>query len=201
MERIIDITKIPALWTTCDKSQDRHEPMESMLKGLGISALKVSGPITTPYTIGVAKGYIEALSNSKPPFIILEDDATLVFDSPDKVFKVPDNSDALYLGTSIYGRIQKRTTPGGVIAANAKEYMRVFNMLGFHAIIYLTEEYVEHVITLLRSFIDNPVGGCDDPVAETMWAYNVYSVKEPIFYQKDGRSDGATRLPINILLT
>ena len=146
MERIIDITKIPALWTTCDKSQDRHEPMESMLKGLGISALKVSGPITTPYTIGVAKGYIEALTNSKPPFIILEDDATLVFDSPDKVFKVPDNSDAL------------------------------------------------------RSFIDNPEGGCDDPVAESMWSYNVYSVKKPIFYQKDGRSDDATRLPINILL-
>ena len=124
-----------------------------------------------------------------------------MIDIPDKVFNIPEGADALYLGTSIYGRLQKRTTPGGVLAANANDYMRVFNMLGFHAIIYLTESYVDHVLSILQSFIDNPVGGCDDPVAESMWAYNIYSVKKPVFYQKDGRSDDATRLPINILLT
>jgi hypothetical protein len=200
MERIIDITKIPVAWTTCDKSKDRHEPMESMLQSLGISALKVSGPITTPYTVGVAEGYIEALSNTKPPFLVLEDDATLVRECPEKVFSIPEGADALYLGTSIYGRLRKKTTPGGVIAANANRYMRVFNMLGFHAIIYLTQEYVDHVIDLLECFIETPVGGCDDPVAESMWGYNVYSVRSPIFYQKDGRSDDATRVPIDILL-
>ena len=200
MERIVDITDLPVLWTTCDKSKDRHKPMQDMLKGLSIKADKISGPITTPYTIGVAKGYLEALLKYRPPFLILEDDATLVADDPEKVFNTPENADALYLGTSIYGRVQKKTIPGGVIAADVNEYMRVFNMLGFHAIIYLTEEYVEHVINLLKSFIDNPEGGCDDPVAESMWSYNVYSVKKPIFYQKDGRSDDATRLPINILL-
>jgi len=200
MEKVIDITKIPVLWTTCDKSRDRHEPMESMLRDLGVSGIKVNGPITTPYTIGVAQGYLEALSKFDPPFLILEDDATLVSKDPSRLFNIPNDADALYLGTSIYGRLQGMTRPGGVIAANAGEHMRVFNMLGFHAVIYLTEIYVSHVVNTLRAFIDSPAGGCDDPLAETMWKHQVYSVKNPVFFQKDGRSDDATRHPIEVLL-
>ena len=186
MERIIDITGIPVLWTTCDKSKDRHKPMQDMLKGLSIKADKISGPITTPYTIGVAQGYLEALSKYEPPFLILEDDATLTETNPNTKFAITEKIDALYLGTSIYGRLQRMTRPGGVIAADDGNYMRVFNMLGFHAVLYLTENYVDHVKDTLKSFIENPVGGCDDPIAETMWRYNVYSVKKPIYYQKDG---------------
>ena len=188
------------MWTTCDKSVDRHEPMASMLSHIGVEGSKVNGPITTPYTIGVAKGYLEALSRHDPPFLILEDDATLVSSNPILKFNYPSDADALYLGTSIYGRLQKNTVAGGVIAADAGEYMRVFNMLGFHAVIYLTSDYVDHVKEILKSFIDTPLGGCDDPVAETMWKHNVYSIKSPVFYQKDGRSDQATQHPINILL-
>ena len=200
MEKIIDIRDIPVMWTTCDKSLDRHKPMQEMLKGLCIKADKINGPITTPYTVGVAQGYIEALSKYKPPFLILEDDATLTETNPNTKFNVTENMDALYLGTSIYGRLQRMTRPGGVIAADAGNYMRIFNMLGFHAVIYLTEKYIDHVKETLNSWMRNPVGGCDDPMAETMWKHNVYSVKNPTFYQKDGRSDDATRHPINILL-
>ncbi len=200
MEKTINIRDLPVIWTTCDKSVDRHEPMESMLSHLKIKGNKVNGPITTPYTIGVAKGYLEALSKQDPPFLILEDDATLVSNNPILEFNLPSDADALYLGTSIYGRVQKNTVAGGVVAADAGEHMRVFNMLGFHAVIYLTSSYVDHVKEILKSFIDTPSGGCDDPVAETMWRYNVYSTKSPVFYQKDGRSDQATQYPINILL-
>ena len=200
MEKVIKLSELPVLWTTCDKSKDRHEPMESMLSGLNIQADKINGPITTPYTVGVAFGYLEALSKYEPPFLILEDDATLTTSDPPTQFKVTSGMDALYLGTSIYGRLQKMTRPGGVLAADDGEYMRVFNMLGFHAVLYLTKKYVDHVKDILNSFISNPIGGCDDPIAETMWRHNVYSVKSPIFYQKDGRSDDATRHPINLLL-
>lgn len=200
MEKLIDIRDIPVMWTTCDKSVDRHKPMQKMLKGLGIKADKINGPVTTPYTVGVALGYLEALSKYEPPFLILEDDATLTSGDSPTQFKVTPGMDALYLGTSIYGRLQKMTKPGGVLAADDGEYMRVFNMLGFHAVLYLTKKYVDHAKNILNSFISNPIGGCDDPIAETMWRHNIYSVKSPIFYQKDGRSDDATRYPINLLL-
>ena len=97
--------------------------------------------------------------------------------------------------------MQGNTVPGGVIAANINtKLMRVFNMLGFHAVVYLSERYVEHTVSVLSNFLKSPRGGPDDPLAEFMWKYNVYSLKSPIFYQKDGRSDDATRHPINILL-
>lgn len=200
MEKVIDLTKIPIVWTTCDKSKDRHPAMESMLDSLGLSGTKINGPITTPYTIGVAQGYLEALSKFDPPFLILEDDATLVSETFPTKFVVSSEMDALYLGTSIYGRINRQTRPGGVIAADLGDSMRIFNMLGFHAVIYLTSNYINHVKTLLETFLTNPVGGCDDRIAETMWSHNVYSVKQPIFYQKDGRSDQATQLLINCIL-
>ena len=72
-----------------------------MLSSLGLVGEKVCGPITTPYTIGVAKGYLQAITKYKPPFIILEDDATLIdgnFNFSDPL-DIPKDSDALYLVT------------------------------------------------------------------------------------------------------
>jgi len=174
--------------------------MRSMLSSLGLSGLMIDGPITNPYTVGVAKGYIEAITKFEPPFLVLEDDATLVNNNPELSFTIPKDTDALYLGTSIYGRLHKQTTPGGVIAADAGKYMRVFNMLGFHAVLYLSKSYIEHTVNTLKKFILNPIGGCDDSLAESMWRYNIYCVKQPIFYQKDGRSDLATQHPITTVL-
>lgn len=199
-ESSLQLNEIPILWTTCEKNKDRHKTMEKMLLDLDLTGTKITGPITDPYTIGVAIGYIDALSRFDPPFLILEDDATLVKNLTSLEINFPVGSDAFYLGTSIYGRIKQRTFPNGVIAADCGKYMRIFNMLGFHAVVYLTREYVEHVRRILESFIENPVGGCDDPIAEKMWTKNVYSVKSPIFYQRDGRSEQATTYPIDILL-
>jgi len=202
MEKIdIKLKSLPVLWTTCDKSKDRHAPMAAMLSKLGLQGQMINGPITNPYPIGVSIGYKEALTKYSPPFLILEDDATLVNDVELQNIKIPVNSDAVYLGTSIYGRIKKSTVGGGVIAANVDEtYIRVFNMLSFHAVLYTSKNYVDHVVSLLDNFLVNPVGGADDCIAESMWQYNVYALKNPIFYQKDGRSDQATKIPINCLL-
>ena len=194
---------IPLYWTTCEKSKDRHPRINSMLNDIGVSGQMIEGPITTPYTIGVAKGYLQALRITKPPFTILEDDATLInydynFNDP---ISYPNDADALYLGTSIYGRLQNKTILNGTISAHYNlKILKIFNMLGFHAVTYFSEKYISHVENLLLDFIRNPIGGCDDPIADSMWRYNVYCLKTPIFYQKDGRSDDATKLPINILL-
>jgi len=200
-ELTINLKSIPTLWTTCAKSKDRHQAMHSMLLRLGLKGEMVDGPITTPYPIGVASGYIQALSKYDPPFLILEDDATLINDFDLENFNIPTNSDAIYLGTSVYGRIRKSTISGGVIAANFNnKYIKVFNMLSFHAVLYTSKSYVQDVIKMLQNFLQNPVGGADDCIAESMWKYNIYALNEPLFYQKDGRSDNATRTPITCLL-
>lgn len=202
MEKTIDISKIPVLWTTCDKSKNRHQPMEDMLEGLGIPSNKISGPITTPYTIGVAHGYLDAISRFKPPFLILEDDATLVREMESTIFSCPTDADSLYLGTSMYGRLEGRTVFNGVLATTTSNpaVNSVYNMLSMHAIVYLSDRYKNHIMDLLQSHIDNPTGGVDDPIAESMSDYNVYAVADPVFYQADGHSDHATknRVPVKI---
>jgi hypothetical protein len=197
----INLKSIPLLWTTCDKSKNRHGPMNSMLSNLGLSGEMINGPITNPYPIGVAIGYLQALSKYQAPFLILEDDSTLIKEITLENLQIPEDSDAVYLGTSLYGRIKNKTVFQGVIAAKKDEtYIRIFNMLSLHAIVYTSQKYVEHTKLVLNSFIKNPIGGCDDPIADLMWKHNVYALKNPIFYQKDGRSDEATKSSIDCLL-
>ena len=199
---IINLDSLPIYWTTCDKSKDRWPLMQNTLKSLGVSGEMINGPITPQYGVGVAIGYLEALERSEPPFIILEDDATLIENlSSMGTVEIPDDADALYLGTTLSGRVKGVTLQRTVVAANVSDtLMRVFNMLGFHAIVYTSKEYVQECMRVLRNYLDNPVGGSDDPIAENMWRHNVYSLKKPMFYQKDGRNDAITQIPIDILL-
>jgi hypothetical protein len=120
----------------------------------------------------------------------------------DQEFEIPDDADALYLGVSIYGRLEGMTIPYGVVATTTSNpaVNSVYNMLSMHSIIYLSERYRDHIKNLLVKHIDRPAGGVDDPIAETMSEYNVYAVTDPIFYQADGHSEQATmnRIPLKI---
>lgn len=201
--KTINLQDIPLYWTTCQKSKARHEPMNKMLESLGIKGTMIDGPITSPYTIGVAKGYIQALTQSEAPFTVLEDDATIVEERPNPslIFPIDDSIDAIYIGTSVFGRINNNTIVNSTLAANYNEhYNRVFNMLTFHGILYLSQKYVNHVVNTIEKFLLNPVGGVDDPVADSMWKYNVLAVKKPIVYQKDGHSEPATKAILNTIL-
>lgn len=171
-----------------------------MLEKLELPALMLNGEITTPYTVGVARNHIDAISRSfgARPVLVLEDDATPTSFYQNEV-EIPDDADALYLGTSIFGRIRGETTQT-VIAANAGEHLRIFNMLSLHAVIYLSSRYKALVTEILEKFIENPVGGCDDPIADAMWKSKVYAVKKPFFFQQDGHSEAATTILINPLM-
>lgn len=193
---LINLTKIPVYWNTIEKNVDRHQKMQSMFNNIGISnAVQLNGEIVKPYTIGIAKSHIESLS-AKIPVLVLEDDCQTT-EHYNSILTVPDDADAVYLGTSHYGMIRGKTVGGGTISSIYDEnYLRVYNMLGLHSVLYLSEKYRNHVVNTLNEFVQNPVGGCDDPIAMTMKKYNVYAVKNPMFYQNDGHSEAATITPL-----
>lgn len=199
---IINLKKIPIMYMTCDKSiDDRQISFENMMKSIDLKAEKMNGTITDNYNIGVAQEYIKALSKYETPFLILEDDARIVGDinSFQYEYIVSHDTDALYLGTSIVGRI-KNQTKIGVIAATSGSYLRVFNMLGFHAVLYVSDHYVQHCIRTLSEYISYPNGACDDLLAERMWMYNILALKTPVFYQNDGRNEQMTLAKIDPIL-
>lgn len=200
----LDLSSINKIWLTCEKTSDRWCKMESLLKDIGWAATKHVGEITNPYTIGVTNAHISAL-NQPGNILILEDDIAQNINIPSSI-EVPEDADAIYVGTSLYGVVRGKTMLGGVIAGDYDNYLnKVFNMLGLHAIIYLTERYKQNVISLLKSYLDEPEKmnkeyGCDNPIASSHYKYNIYSVKIPWFYQADGHSDQATITPIDTVL-
>lgn len=193
---VIDLRKIPIMYMTCDKSiGDRQNSFENMMDNLGLNYEKINGDITNNYNIGVAQGYIKALSKYDPPFLILEDDARIANPTEDfkYVYSIPDDVDALYLGTSIFGRLyQFKESQSFVVSANAGDYLRIFNMLAFHAVLYVSKNYIHECIKTLNEYISYPNGACDDLIAERMWRHNVLAVKRPVFYQQDGHNDRVT---------
>lgn len=196
---IYNLNKVKSVWLTCSKSADRHPKFEKMLNKLGVQAEKFDGEITAPYTVGVAKAHLNALQTAQH-ILILEDDAT---DTPDfkMEFEAPDDADAIYLGSSLFGMLKGQTTYNGVIAADySQDYLRVFNMLSMHAVLYLSYRYKNHVKKLLTEFIQNPQGGCDDNIARTMYKFNIYVRKDPFFFQNDGHSEYATTTPITPII-
>ena len=139
------------------------------------------------------------------PCLLLEDDIKVLNGSSidiNQEFEVPDDADALYVAVSFYGRLEGMTIPYGVVATTTSNpaVNSVYNMLGMHAVVYLSERYRDHIKSLLSKHIEYPIGGVDDPIAEAMSEYNVYAVTDPIFYQADGHSERATmsRIPLKI---
>lgn len=192
---IIDLTKIPSYWLTCQKTANRWPRMEEMLKNLEISAHMVDGAMTTPYTLGVAQSNIEVLEKHlEEPVLLLEDDIVTLPAYRD-IIDVPDNVDALFLGTSHYGRRFGQTQLGGVVSKNIGDYLRVYNMLSLHAVVYISRRYKEHVINLLKNF--NGIGGVDDLLVDNCDDFKLLAVKEPFWYQDDGHSAEQTKQKIN----
>jgi hypothetical protein len=191
---VIDLTKIKSVWLTCEKCKDRWPRMEEMLLQLEIPAKMVVGRESKPYTIAVAESHLKALEESgDDPILIIEDDASVLADFR-SIIEIPDDCDAIYLGTSLYGMNFGVTQFNGVVAKNEGEYLRVFNELSMHCILYVSRDYKDHIIKLLKNF--NGIGGVDDKIASEASNWKTLAVKRPWFYQADLHSEQATMTPI-----
>jgi hypothetical protein len=202
---MLRIKDLEIAYLTSEKFPERDISTKLLLESSKLDFKRYDGGVTSPYTIGVAKGHLQALESLSLPCLLLEDDIKVLNGSSiniDQEFEVPDNADALYLGVSFYGRLDGMTIPYGVIATTTSDpgINSVYNMLGMHAIVYLSERYRDHIKILLNKHIEYPEGGVDDPIAETMSDYNVYAITDPLFYQADGHSEQATRdrIPLKI---
>lgn len=182
----LKITDIPIYYINLDEDDEKRKRTENMLKCLGfkyvtrISAIKHErGRI-----IGCARSHYEVLKEAKPPFIIIEDDCTLNKDFVDEI-EVPDYADAFYLGISHWGRYLNHSGPYVHYEKVDNDIVKVYNMLATHAILYLSETYVDickrisyHCGYVVEDHLD--IG-----FAEIQKFYNVYSYDEPLLRQYD----------------
>jgi hypothetical protein len=110
------------------------------------------------------------------------------------IFEVPDDADAVYVGTSIrgltsdwkYKNFKTDTIWHGkpnLVNSYYNTY-KVTNMLSTHAILYITKKYKEKVIQTMQMCIDK--GGYNDmAISRIQKQFNVYANKIPTFYQSN----------------
>jgi hypothetical protein len=180
----INLLDLPVLYVNLDKDTGKRVSVTNTLNKLGFkNVIRVPGELHDNSRIGCALGHLKALFTVKPPFIVLEDDVV------DKEFKleinIPDDADGLYLGTSTYswdGLVWKTTGPTSLKINDFDDIHRVYDMLACHAILYITQEYVNQTIKDIYKSVLVPEPH-DLAVATSQRKYNVYSVGHPMFYQ------------------
>ena len=184
---LIDITKIPAVYINLEKHKEKNDNMYNLLSSIGFETIeRIEGVLDTENPVaGCSKAHHKALSSFEAPFVLFEDDCVLFDQNTITEIEIPDNADALYLGISSWGRMNGHN--GFYLQYDEFEeqsnLLRIYNMLGGHSIIYLTEDYKKmcekvsyHAGYVIKDYQD--VG-----FAEIQKFFNVYSLNNPMFYQ------------------
>ena len=194
-------------WITVELAKERHHRMSVLFDTFGFSNTnQINGRLVDKSnktfieiqklkSHAVAETHEQALGQ-KGEVLILEDDVWFTEAMVPIINNIPSDADAVYLGTSVYGMVNGISTPNG------NEYKKIddnwdkpLNMLGIHAVLYLTESYKQKAIENLLGAKDNGMY-CDEPIAIDMKNHNVYSCVVPMLYQNDGHNNNVTRIPL-----
>ena len=182
----LNLLDVPVYYINLDNQDEKRKLTESLLKRLGFKYVERLPAVKheAGRIIGCARSHYEILKNTKPPFIILEDDCTLNRDFNSEV-ELPENADALYLGISHWGRYLNHSGPYVHYTNISDNIVRVHNMLATHAIMYLSQEYVDICKRISYHYGYEVENHLDIGFAEVHKLYNVYSFDEPLFCQYD----------------
>ncbi len=200
--RRIDLRQIPCFVINCEADAEKDTLMKRQLAELGIPYERVPGIAASPDWVGVALSHLKVLrlTRSTTPFLVLEDDC-LFNDRFQPVWQVPVEADALYLGVSEFGL----ETPGHFSWGRRRKnqwrpydrsFLRIFNMLARHAVVYLSNDYCEQVIQSQIEALTNrslPYPG-DIGCAMLQASHVVLTPNEPICRQT-GRDSTVRPLP------
>jgi len=184
---LINITNIPAVYINLEKHKEKNDSMYDLLSSVGFKIIeRIEGVLDIENPVaGCSKAHHKALSSFKAPFVLFEDDCVLFEKNVITQIQLPDDADALYLGISSWGRMNGHN--GFYLQYDQFEentnLLRIYNMLGGHSIIYLTEDYRKicekvsyHAGYVIKDYQD--IG-----FAEIQKFFNVYSLNYPMFYQ------------------
>jgi hypothetical protein len=145
------------------------------------------------HSLAVARSHLKALDSiSKLPALILEDDARIMTYEP--VIDVPDDADAIHLGLiefamdaeNLYGGFDS-WKPGFVSfdrEIGNENFYRLYRSLGCHAILYLTDRFVE---ATQKAFLESSNTGIPIDVIQNRLQkeYNCYAAADNFFIQDD----------------
>lgn len=186
----IDLREIPVLWINLKEHEKNKEHTTNLLNRLGFKnhqrtpGIRVSGYDSANYGqsidhyMGVGLAQLNAMRSIKDqlPALILEDDVDVTeFYNP--IIRIPDGTDAVYLGVSKAGKAYGYNLKNG--------YARIFNVLAAHAILYISKPMIEEVIEMAKKSLINDQMPFDIPLSQIQQKYQIITPVDPFFYQSD----------------
>ena len=187
LQTIHKLTDYKVVYICPDHNEKYHKRklyMETLLSSLGFKDIVhfKSGNESYPKCLAVATQEI-LTKYIDVPFLLIEDDVGFI----DKLeFTIPLYADAIYFGLSLCA--SHPTESYNVYYAEFEQFscdqVKVKNMLGTHAIMYLTRKYKEQVIQIMQRCIDQS-GYNDMAISRIQRLFNVYANKIPTFYQSN----------------
>jgi hypothetical protein len=166
---------------------ERRSRMDALCARLGLRYRFVHGIRAEIGFYGCGLSHIRALrSAASTPFLLLEDDVTADPDF-DPIIEAPDDADAVYLGASTYGALPAFGNVGyaGLVAAERCPggLLRVHNMLGAHAILYLNEDFRRAAAEAMLAAMADRGQPPDCGLADIQSDFRVYALETPRLYQ------------------
>ncbi len=193
----INLNQIEVKLLTIQHNVERLDRFNSLFKDK--LNFEVYYGVTLPRPIGCDISLIKLWNSVKPPVLIFEDDCC-----PTEWFKtefnVPDDADAVHIGTSGWGVKDGRTEWNNLsLEKYSDEYYKVSGMTSFHGTLILTERYLDHLKCIGQQYpVLCDVGGVgiDYFTCQHQHKYNIYGVAKPFVYQKDPSTEGMTIHPL-----
>ena len=180
----IDLSSIPTKLINLKGADDRLAKSHEALAGVGQPFERFEGLRHSVGVIGCGMSHLSLLNSIKPFTLILEDDIGVTPAIKNKI-RVPEGTDAIYLGVSNHGYIrnQKHGYRGVVMASSySEEYLQVFNMCSTHAILYVSDRYIEACKSVIISYLEKGVA-FDVGLASIHRHFNILTPIDPWFYQ------------------
>lgn len=193
----IDLREIPIFVLNMEEDHERKAFMTEQLNALGLEHRFISAVKCDPVAVGITLSHLKTLRQEglKPPFLILEDDCKILPHRFAYWYDLPQETDALYLGHSVFGLREQKDEYGVRWGqqGNTKykhyneNYIRVFSMLSRHAILYVSERYFRNAIAAnLSALLDYAFSIPGDIMyAEMQPEHLVLSVREISCYQTE----------------
>ena len=192
----LDLREIPAVYINLDKEVDRNESIKSVLTGCGFkNIIRLNAECFPDRPLaGCSLSHYNALNEMEPPFMVFEDDCMVKKFKP--VVDIPDDSDAVHLGISSWGRMNSHSGPCVQSESIGFGMVRIYNMLSAHAILYINKEFVSMCSRI--AYQSHEIAEHQDiGFAEMQRYFNVYAFNDPMFYQtsSNGTDEPLTSYP------
>ena len=209
---ILNIKELKYYYLTIPQNLNRIENMENNLNDINLTKVySIIDDKLSKFQSG-ALGFLKMIdtaikdqSNNKfIPFGLLEDDVNKYRDFSDNI-EIPDNTDILYIGTSIYGYNHSiKWADLNVFTESINDrtdIYKIYNMLSTHGFIIVSERGLDYCIKSMNIAIKYNIP-YDNYFAGMQSHYNVYCLKTPIVYQdgKVGGCEDATKRELNLKL-